>query len=1209
MPTSHSTAGTGNPVGTGTLRPGTLQPGTLQPGTPLELLGSSPGITVIDPSTVLTRLWYFDGKFLRAEGFRLDQEYVRSLVALSNQAVGTGVVHGFDVHLGASDQLAVTGGLALAASGRVVHLPASTRISIAQLVSRAQGRLDPGNAAAAGTADFSRCADDAPVGGDQPVPARPLYVLTVSAADALCGEEERFGRLCEDACASDTDRSVAVEGVSFRLREIVLGLPASRSVPFVGRHLRSRVASAYYAAERTAVGSMISGAGLRTDVWCAGADGIGGEEIPLAVLDRNGTVTTFVDMWTARRELNEPTPQRYWQWRTAMRPLDVFWAQVLQFQCQLVDAAGGSDGQGPATDCGDERRALAEVDDVLGTLTETPPRASLPSALDSAVHAINPDVIARLGELRAMVTGALSGAVRSASGSLLIDRGIVETPSGGYLPVDPGRDVQQQVRAWMGSGVDLRFCVVRPDFVPEALWEAQHMDRISLVAGLDDPGAVEEVDVLVPGGTFERRDTKAGAFEGRVEVLPSVIDAETGSTKGAALSLAAVARNQVRDGWSWSLAAYGEAPSRLGVQDLASAMFGSFATAPRESAASAAENVEVHIEPDEAHAANRADPGFLLRATREASSARMRGSRIDDLRRRGVDASVPDLAVAADQRRPVVAWFDVETGDALDALPLHGRTSLRMRATVYSRGSTTPVLFDARLVGLATVTSRQELPSGPAGGHTILLTTRVTGTADPLVIADGQVSDGDPRPIGDVEARWTVALTGSGARVVSVEIGQARPPAGSTGRKSGGVVGATFVDSGSPRHVTGAVSARAGGADRNGPQEAGDWRGLTDATSSGRSARRLLSFTLDEAAGVLDLGNRGRDLATSIIDVIGAELAAHKREEGFVQEARTRMFEQLDDTTSAVRATTDWVMFHRRRTRVCTDSVRDKALVLQRFRWFHAVRPAADDLRARLSTLDAWTDIAGSDAGVSARVWARLDNLGFQPVTTVEFLEGSIDVHSSVAALRTAWSAGARGERLLAGLVATSGPGEGAALELGRLGSVTGAVGDLVDVSRLETRVLSDIPPEFQTEGMHGVLLTLATERPVDRECAHVFRVSKRLLGQIVPALPQLGSIDEVIQLTTELGAPPPVVATFEDALLTNAGELEADWNGHTAVEGFFVLDRALPGDGEVAETWRTERLDVMKEVLGLGDVSTPDRISLDLSPCRALLLVQEAAD
>lgn len=1190
MPISPITGTAGQHAGPAT-SPASRLPGGA--GTPLELLGSAPGVTIIDPATVLTRLWYFDGKFLRAEGFRLDQEYVRSLVALSNQAVGTGVVHSFDVRLDGSDALGVEGGLALAPSGRVVYLPSATRLPIAQLVARAQGALDPGEAHESGHAYFGRCVPDEPADSAEPVPPRALYVLTVAAADALCGEEERFGRLCEDACATETDRSVAVEGVRFRLRELVLSLPTSRTIPFSGRHLRSRIASAYYAAEREAVRSQISGAGLRSSVWCAGADGIGGEEVPLAVLDRNGAVTRFVDMWTVRRELMETTPQRYWQSRAAMRPLDVFWAQVLQFQCQLADLpADGGDGSGGDA-CADERRALATVDDVLGTLTAAAPESA---GIDvTTVRPLSAAVLTRLGELRNLVTAALVGDVFSASGSLLVDRGVMETPSAGYLPVNPARDVREQVRAWMGPGVDLRFCVVRPDFVPEAFQEAQHMDRISLTRGIDDPAAVEEVDVLVPGGTIEQQETRTGAFLGEVEVLPSVLDADTGATRGAALTMAAVARDQVTEGWSWSLAAYGEAPQRLGVFDLARAMFGVGADAGPD-----AQPVEVHVEPATAHRATLADPGFVLRATREASAARLRRARIDDALLRGAPPAVADLAVRPEERRPIAAWVDIDTAQPLEDLPRDGRTALRARATVYSRGSQTPVLIDARVEAVATVTSRQELASGATGGSTVLITTRLAGFADPLVIAGGQVDDGPPRPLQDVELKWRVTVSAAGVRTVTVEVSSS---AGMSTNQQGAVIGAKFSDGGEPRHVTGTVAARQAA---RGLSMAEGWRPLTEATSAGATARRLLDLSLDEAPGALDVGQRGHDLASSVIDVIGAELTAHQREDGFVQQARARMFgaERADATT--IKATADWVMFHRRRTITCTDAARPQTAVLQRLRWYHAVRPTGDDVVARLSTVGGFGNV-DDDGASAARVFSRLDDLGFRPVTTVEFLEGSIDLSSGVAALRTAFSAADRGERVVAGLVTTSGPGEGAALELGRLGSVTGAVADLIDVTRVQTRALEEIPPEFQTDRLHGVLLTLGMERPVDRGCAHVFRLTKAQFARLLPILRQLSTQEEVLAAAEHLGVTPPVVVTFTGDVADNLDDLLADWKGQQAVRAAFVLDQAVPTDSEAADSWRTNRVDAIRGVLGFEAVSTPGDISLDLSPCGAALFVEEA--
>ncbi len=86
------------------------------------------------------------------------------------------------------------------------------------------------------------------------------------------------------------------------------------------------------------------------------------------------------------------------------------------------------------------------------------------------------------------------------SARVLVDGGIVELPPAGYLPVVPGREVDEQVRRLLGEGVELRFCAVRPDYVAHALEEAQHLDRIGLLQGLEDPAARPEVDVLVPDG-------------------------------------------------------------------------------------------------------------------------------------------------------------------------------------------------------------------------------------------------------------------------------------------------------------------------------------------------------------------------------------------------------------------------------------------------------------------------------------------------------------------------------------------------------------------------------------------------------------------------------------------------------------------------------------------------------------------------------------
>ena len=118
------------------------------------------------------------------------------------------------------------------------------------------------------------------------------------------------------------------------------------------------------------------------------------------------------------------------------------------------------------------------------------------------------------------------------STKILIDGGIVEVPSAGYLPVTPNSvvTVNAQVRRLLGRGVDLRFCIVRPDFVAHALEEAQHMERISLLEGLDHPDRQPEVDILVPNGEAAEPKLATGvAYETDVRVGSPPTSPDTGA--------------------------------------------------------------------------------------------------------------------------------------------------------------------------------------------------------------------------------------------------------------------------------------------------------------------------------------------------------------------------------------------------------------------------------------------------------------------------------------------------------------------------------------------------------------------------------------------------------------------------------------------------------------------------------------------------------
>src|SRR5437588_3512196 len=126
----------------------------------LVLLSNQNGWALIPRDTPLTRLNYFDGKFLRAADLKAEQDYLRHLVELSNQTGGPGVAHGFDLKLGGTDALNVGPGLAVDPKGRVLLLTVGASVNLQQLIeqSRNQDLVSKSAAKASSNGDkFSEC--------------------------------------------------------------------------------------------------------------------------------------------------------------------------------------------------------------------------------------------------------------------------------------------------------------------------------------------------------------------------------------------------------------------------------------------------------------------------------------------------------------------------------------------------------------------------------------------------------------------------------------------------------------------------------------------------------------------------------------------------------------------------------------------------------------------------------------------------------------------------------------------------------------------------------------------------------------------------------------------------------------------------------------------------------------------------------------------
>ena len=479
-------------------------------------LSSADGVAFIAQSTPLTRLHYFDGKFLRADAFTLEQDYHRAAIRLANVAGGWGIVDGLGVALDAKDDglLDVGAGLAVTAAGSLVYAVGDLQAKLSDLLATATPAPNGG-----GNADFGDCAA-APKAGITQAAGLGLYEITIGPVDGLCGNEAVFGKICESACASDSQRPYWREGVVLRLRPIALQLPASTAVALTTTHLRNRVASAYFAAEPWLTPSALSAAGLDSDLWCNPARLYGRDEVVIGLLVREGTATRVIDAWSGRRERMDAQARGYWQGRMAMRPWNVFVAQVLQFQCQLsglFDASSGLTGGG---DCERIRRLLdstrMQIDALHRRYSEGALRilqkfGNKPTAADaqSMVNELKGSY-ADLYEISQGLAGADVGAGALPVVRMLLNAGFVELPPAGYLPVVPGQQpLAAQLSRMFGEGVALTFHAVRHDEIAHLVEEAQHLDRISLTRGLDDPAQVEQVEVFVPDGTQTDAATQA----------------------------------------------------------------------------------------------------------------------------------------------------------------------------------------------------------------------------------------------------------------------------------------------------------------------------------------------------------------------------------------------------------------------------------------------------------------------------------------------------------------------------------------------------------------------------------------------------------------------------------------------------------------------------------------------------------------------------
>jgi hypothetical protein len=466
------------------------------------------GVAYIESASPLTRLHYFDGKFLKADALSQEQAYHRTRVRLSNQAGGWGVVNGLGIALDGAT-LSVDGGLAITPAGNFVMNVAGVKADLNELLKVAEpGPVD-------GNDDFQPCVQGSPKGTT--ASGLQFYEITVGPIDTLCGNEPVYGKLCESACVSDSRHPYWREGMVLRLRPISLKLPNS-GIGLTKTHLRNRMASAYFAIEPGSTASQLSKAGLASNIWCGTTSLYGRDEVVIGLLSQDGNALQ-IDAWSGRRERMDTQARGYWQGRMAMRPFNVFLAQILQFQCQLSGMFGSGITFEPVDDCDDLRAALAKArkeiellhkkykassEKLVERFTGKPTKADAEWVVKQAKGSAD-----ELYEISQSLDKLDTGKGVMPINRLLLNNGFQQLPPAGFLPVELNqKPVTEQVSRWFGEGVRLHYRTVRADEIGHLVEQAQHMDRISLTRGLDDPQNLEDVEIFLPDGRTTSSSTQ-----------------------------------------------------------------------------------------------------------------------------------------------------------------------------------------------------------------------------------------------------------------------------------------------------------------------------------------------------------------------------------------------------------------------------------------------------------------------------------------------------------------------------------------------------------------------------------------------------------------------------------------------------------------------------------------------------------------------------
>jgi hypothetical protein len=1039
----------------------------------LLVVDDTGGVTLIDPSTPLKRLNYFDGKFLRASDFDVEQGYLRQLVALSNQGLGSGVVYGYDTTLSSGDTIQIGPGLAIDPSGKVLLMQATATQSVQALIdaSKKLAPSAPDASGKTGVGTFSDCIEVAAPPPTTVIAVSDIYVIAICSAEALCGQADVYGKLCEEACVTSTDRPYRLDGIVLRAipLQLVTPFPTSKAVAISSDlYLRSKVAHSWYADEVLKHPSAISRAGLLSTVWCLGA-GYDGSccEVPLAVVARAGSTTIFLDAWIVRRERMDAPARRYWQWKMMMRPWNVFLAQILQFQCQLAELLDGIATPGRPTDpCANERQTLGEAAQLIGELRAglTSYRSAAAMVSTSAQPPLMSLSLARVSDLHEKISSVLKGAgtLSQAKHGILIGGGMIELSPAGYLPVMNGTsvNVNDQVRALLGDGLDLRFCIATADYIAHEVEKGQHMDRISLLQGLDDPSNKPKVDIIVPDGKIAAGTTSPDA--GLYDAVVTYSAQQTGG-----LAYRGAGREEALDAGGTALYVAG-----AGISQSAASKFAAIASSLGKKTLTPEKlTITPNLAANEFVSSAASDTANLAaRAARTATLARSfttrAGSRTAPA---GTEAAAISTRESADG-----FWLTARGEKELKSVAAGTQTQVSARLLIGSHPAA-PVAYEMMFNG------RLSIASIGAGGTTLSGSVNGLTTIGAFKADQAKQQETEILFIAHVNLNVTLAYAGDDQNG-SVTLTLLSP-----GATDSYIFTKTYAGS---AHLT-----------------------YTVAISTNANVVQLAKLDLLTDIAVVDPTNQNHVLAQNGLDIVQASLIESEPE--FEKQAVAELFPNLPPASAelVIQAVRDWVMFTKRREEQCAlDIVPRPPAPPRSYQVINIRAKNPDDAKRYVEDLTANLQ---DPATLGNWLKALFEAGNYRIRLVIQFAGNSATALSDLSAAESDWRLLNPGDTIY--LAAAGANGESnSALQLSRIKTFESAISaDSKEDAAARDIAILPYPATAIPSGADGVMLFVTTSTA---ELLHVYATTSADIWKILQTAVAEANVAGILGRLTDLG-------------------------------------------------------------------------------------------